>query len=66
MIGLPNPTSLSEFIAYAVNLPRIGLTKTLSNPGLARMATAGYYLIAGNVRFSSHGTRKFLHHPQTA
>jgi hypothetical protein len=44
MIGPPDPTSLSDFIAYAVNLPRIRLTKALVNPGLARSATAAYYL----------------------
>jgi hypothetical protein len=44
MIGPPAPTSLSDFIAYAVNLPRVRLTKALVNPGLARTTTAAYYL----------------------
>jgi hypothetical protein len=43
MIGPPDPISLSDFINYAVNLPRTRLTKALVNPGLARTATAAYY-----------------------
>lgn len=43
MIGPPDPIPLSDFINYAVNIPRIRLTKALVNPGLARTATAAYY-----------------------
>jgi hypothetical protein len=43
MIGPADPMPLSDFIKYAVNIPRIRLTKTLVNPGLARTATAAYY-----------------------
>jgi hypothetical protein len=43
MIGPTDPIPLSDFIKYAVNLPRVRLTKTLVNPGLARTATAAYY-----------------------
>lgn len=43
MIGPQNPIPLSDFISYAVNLPRLRLTKALVNPGLARTATAAYY-----------------------
>jgi hypothetical protein len=43
MIGPTGPVSLPDFIKYAVNIPRIRLTKALVNPGLARTATAAYY-----------------------
>jgi hypothetical protein len=43
MIGPSGPIPLSDFIQYAVNLPRLTLSKALVNPGLARNATAAYY-----------------------
>lgn len=43
MIGSPDPIPLSDFINYAVNIPRIRLTRALVNPGLARTATEAYY-----------------------
>jgi hypothetical protein len=43
MIGPSRPTPLSDFILYAVNLPRLKLATALVNPGLARNATAAYY-----------------------
>lgn len=43
MIGPFGPIPLSDFIQYAVNLPRLKLSKALVNPGLARNATAAYY-----------------------
>jgi len=43
MIGPSGSIPLSDFIQYAVNLPRLKLSKALVNPGLARNATAAYY-----------------------
>lgn len=43
MIGPDDPLPLSDFINYAVNIPRIRLKKALVNPGLARTATEAYY-----------------------
>jgi hypothetical protein len=43
MIGPAAPIPLSDFINYAVNLPRIRLTRALVNPGLERTAIAAYY-----------------------
>jgi hypothetical protein len=43
MIGPVQPIPLGDFIAYAVNLPRMTIQKALVSPGLARMATEAYY-----------------------
>ena len=38
-----DPVPLTDFINYAVNLPRLRLMRTLVGPGLARSATEAYY-----------------------